>query len=106
MQVGFATRDENLILEGAYKAINISTLIDRADASMFKGKPPFRNSYDFLAEFAHPNHGGVLSLYSDNYPDQYRVEFGNTIKKGADTPADSHASGGHMADGDRGAGNR
>jgi len=84
MQVGFATRDENFIKDGAYKATNILTLIDRADVSMFKDKAPFRQSYDFLSEFAHPNHGGVLSLYSDNFPDEYRIEFGNTAKKKAD----------------------
>ena len=83
MQAGFATRDAVLLAERPdYKATNILTMIERLDKSLFKDKTPrLQSAYDFLSEFAHPNHFGIMGLYSDNFPDEYRVEFGNMSKK-------------------------
>jgi len=38
-------------------------------------------TYEFLSEFAHPNHLGILGLYSDNFTREYRIEFGVKAEK-------------------------
>jgi len=83
MHAGFATRDKSFFgEEEEFKAENILTMIDRMDRSLFKDKVPrLRAAYDFLSEFVHPNHLGILGLYSENFPEKYRVEFGNTTAK-------------------------
>jgi hypothetical protein len=83
MNVGFGTRYE--LFEGEkeeYKAQNILTVIDRMDRSLFGDKTPrLRDAYDFLSEFVHPNHLGILGLYSDDFPKEFRIEFGRTARK-------------------------
>jgi hypothetical protein len=81
MSVGFGERLGWLASEG-YQALNVLTVIDKMDKSVFHDKQPrFRNTYDFLSEFVHPNHLGILGLYSDNFPKEYRIEFGVTTEK-------------------------
>ena len=83
MELGFAARYEGFAGDDwAHKAEKILTLIDSMDRSLFGDKKPrLRDAYDFLSEFAHPNYLGVLGLYSDNFPEEYRVEFGKRRKK-------------------------
>jgi hypothetical protein len=38
-------------------------------------------AYSFLSEFVHPNHFGLLGLYSTHFPKEYRIEFGNAAEK-------------------------
>ncbi len=86
MNVGFATRFEEFMGDNwAYKAKNILVLIDAMDRSLFGDKTPrLRAAYDFLSEFVHPDHLGILGLYSDNFFEKgYRVEFGRTENKRA-----------------------
>jgi hypothetical protein len=84
MNVGFGARID--LSEGGeeweYKALNVLTMIDRMDKGMFRDKNPrLRKTYDFLSEFVHPNHFGILGLYSDGFPNEYRVEFGRIDNK-------------------------
>jgi hypothetical protein len=86
MYAGFATRDKGLL--GKYeefkefKAASVSTMIDRMDKSLFhENTPRFREAYAFLSEFVHPNHLGILGLYSNTFPREYRIEFGNVAEK-------------------------
>jgi hypothetical protein len=83
MHAGFATRDDAMLAERPeYKATNIITMVERMDKSLFGDKTPrLRGSYDFLSEFAHPNHFGILGLYSKTVASEYRVEFGNAAEK-------------------------
>jgi hypothetical protein len=83
MNVGFGTRYEPFTGENEeYTARNILTLIEAMDKSLFKDKTPrLREAYDFLSEFAHPNHLGLLGLYSDTFSEGYRVEYGKKRKK-------------------------
>lgn len=81
MTVGFGDRLGWLGSEG-YTALNILTVIDKMGKSIFHDKQPrFRKAYDFLSEFVHPNHLGILGLYSDTFSQDYRVEFGRTAEK-------------------------
>jgi len=54
-------------------AINVLTFIDRAD----KNVTGFRNVYDGLCEFAHPNWSGTSLLFARNDHDEIFTEFGN-----------------------------
>jgi hypothetical protein len=83
MNVGFATRVEEFQGEDEeFKALNILTVIERMDRSIFKDKRSrLLSSYEFLSEFVHPNHLGILGLYSDSFVDEYRIEFGRTARK-------------------------
>jgi hypothetical protein len=83
MSLLFAARHEFFLdMEGAYKAGSILTYIDRMDKSLFHDKKPrLRDTYEFLSEFVHPNHLGILGMYSDDYYDEGRIEFGKTVKK-------------------------
>lgn len=85
MSAGFATRFEEFMGDDwAYKAKNILTLIDAMDRSLFEDKVPrLRRAYDFLSEFVHPNHLGILGLYSDHLAEEHRIEFGRQGKKKA-----------------------
>jgi hypothetical protein len=71
---------EGVVKEGKeeeLKALNVLTAIDKMDKKMFpKKEASLRESYDFLSEFVHPNTFGIMGLYSDNFPKEYRVEFG------------------------------
>jgi hypothetical protein len=81
MSVGFGDRLGWLASEG-YQAISVMKVIDKMDKSVFRDKQPrFRKTYDFLSEFVHPNHLGILGLYSDSFPKEYRIEFGRTAGK-------------------------
>jgi hypothetical protein len=81
MTVGFGDRLGWLEDKG-YQALNVLTVIDKMDRSVFHDKQPrFRKTYDFLSEFVHPNHLGILGLYCDQYPKEYRIEFGVTVEK-------------------------
>jgi hypothetical protein len=64
MSAGFATRFEEFMGDDwAYKAKSILTLIDATDRSVFKDNVSrLRKAYDFLSEFVHPNHLGILGL--------------------------------------------
>jgi hypothetical protein len=83
MNVGFGTRYEPFKGEDQdYKAKNILTLIEAVDKSLFKDKTPrLREAYDRLSEFAHPNHLGLLGLYSATFSGEYQVQYGNKQKK-------------------------
>jgi hypothetical protein len=83
MNVGFGTRYDLFESEKEeHKALNILTMINQMDRSLFGDKTPrLRDAYDFLSEFAHPNHLGILGLYSDNFPETFRIEFGKTARK-------------------------
>jgi hypothetical protein len=83
MNVGFGTKFEVFEEQKPeFQALNVLTVIDRMDKRWFRDrKPRFRSTYDFLSEFVHPNHYGILGLYSDDFPKEYRIEFGNVAKK-------------------------
>jgi hypothetical protein len=85
MSAGFATRFEDFMGDDwAYKAKNVLTMIDAMDRGLFKDKlPRLRKAYDFLSEFVHPNHLGILGLYSDHLAEKHRIEFGNLGRKRA-----------------------
>jgi hypothetical protein len=86
MNVGFGTRLDVAGEKKEYwKAKNILTVIDDMDRNIFGDKDPrLRATYDFLSEFVHPNGYGIRGLYSDAFPGEYRVEFGNVSKKRED----------------------
>ena len=52
------------------------------DKRLFRdGVAQFRQTYDFLSEFVHPNHLGILGLYSTNFPQDFRIEYGEMAGK-------------------------
>lgn len=59
--------------------INVLTFVDRVNREV----PGFRNQYDLLSEFAHPNWAGAMGLYSKPDPPNLSVDFGANIR-GAD----------------------
>jgi len=68
-----------------HKATGVTAKITRMDESLFGEKSPvLRGAYGFLSEFVHPNHFGVLGLYSTHFPEEYRIEFGNIAEKKRD----------------------
>ena len=78
MNLSFAARHEHFAdFDGAVKAKSVLTYIDKMDVSVFGDKEGrIRDAYDFLCEFVHPNHLGLLGLYERSYPEEYRIEFG------------------------------
>jgi hypothetical protein len=69
-------------LEDASKARSILTYIDRMDRSVFHdNKGRLRDSYDYLSEFVHPNHLGILGLYADPDNSSLRIEFGKVARR-------------------------
>ncbi len=85
MSTGFATRMEEFYGDNEeFKAKSILTLIEKMDKSLFKDKAPrLIKAYEFLSEFAHPNHLGILGLYSDTerLARDQRIVYGVTLKK-------------------------
>jgi hypothetical protein len=83
MDVGFGNRmDVFDDQKEQYKAVNILTVIASMDKNLFHDKAPrLMKTYEFLSEFAHPNHFGILGLYSDNITKEYRIEFGVKAEK-------------------------
>jgi hypothetical protein len=83
MNVSFADRLGWLKEEGAdYKATSVLTMIERLDKSLFEDKiPRLRQTYDFLSEFVHPNHLGILQLYSTTFSSEHRLEYGDVARK-------------------------
>jgi hypothetical protein len=57
------------------QAVNILKCIDRAE-KMFPG---FRESYDAMSEFAHPNWAGSAAAYSKIAPEAFTVHFGRGL---------------------------
>jgi hypothetical protein len=55
----FATRDEEVIEEGAGRATNVITMIDKFDGAV----PGVKQHYDFLSEWCHPNWIGQQFLF-------------------------------------------
>jgi hypothetical protein len=60
--------------------VNVLTFVDRVD----KDVEGFRQQYDRLSEFAHPNWAGTTLLYSKSDAADCRTEFGSNIR-GADS---------------------
>jgi hypothetical protein len=60
------------------KAINVLTFVDRVD----KDIEGFRNQYDLLCEFAHPNWAGTVLLYSKLDIQNLWTDFGANIRGG------------------------
>jgi cation transport regulator ChaC len=58
------------------QAINVLTFVDRTD----KDIEGFREQYDHLSEFAHPNWAGTTLLYSRPDPQTLRADFGSNIR--------------------------
>jgi hypothetical protein len=88
MSVSFANR-LNIVEAGGHEFVaqNILSVIDRMDKQLFQGdkkKYGYRETYDFLSEFVHPNHYGILGLYCDHFPKESRIEFGNVAAKKRD----------------------
>jgi hypothetical protein len=63
--------------EGLPAALNALSAIDRVD-KQFEG---FRNTYDLLSEFAHPNWSGTFGTYGKNIREEMRVEYGPYIRE-------------------------
>lgn len=63
--------------EGMPAALNALSAIDRVE-KQFEG---FRNIYDILSEFAHPNWSGTFGTYGKNISEEMRVEYGPYIRE-------------------------
>jgi hypothetical protein len=62
------------------QATNVLTLVDRLEKEM----PGFREVYDELCEYAHPNWSGLTGAFSNNKPeDNYEVLFGPSMRSDA-----------------------
>ncbi len=59
------------------ESINILTCLD----SMDKVIPGYRECYDFLSEFAHPNSAGICKIYSKPDWNNREIHFGNNREK-------------------------
>lgn len=88
MNIGFATRLKGIYDEAdadKYKAQNILTAIEKMDKKLFRDKRlRLSATYEFLSEFAHPNHLSLHGLYNTEFHREYRNEFGITAKKKTD----------------------
>jgi hypothetical protein len=60
------------------ESINVMTFVDHVEKSL-KG---FRDQYDRLSEFAHPNWAGTSLLYARNDTENRRTDFGQNIRAG------------------------
>ena len=58
-------------------AINVMTLVDKVDREY----PGYREMYDLLCEYAHPNFYGVLDAFGKVNAEQLWVELGDEIQK-------------------------
>ena len=58
-------------------SINVLTYIDQ----MNKKIPNYRNYYDFLSEFAHPNSAGLCKIYSKIDWNNKTISFGNNRER-------------------------
>jgi hypothetical protein len=59
------------------QAINIQTMIDHMDRQL----PGFRERYDQLSEFAHPNWSGVFGLFAVTHHATYTTQFGRGLRR-------------------------
>ncbi len=66
------TRDDN---ENEYWSKNILTLLEKLD----KRYANFMNYYSILSEIAHPNHDGLLNVYSDWIDDGSILKIHNRV---------------------------
>ncbi len=77
MNAGFATRlKEMLEKNDEYRAKSIIDTIDKADALLGGTEYKLRPHYQFLCEIAHPNHFGILGIYSQTLSAPFRIQFG------------------------------
>ena len=58
-------------------AINVITLVDKVD----KEYPGYREMYDLLCEYAHPNFYGVLDAFGKVNAEQLWLDLGDEIQK-------------------------
>lgn len=86
MSVSMANRMK-LAKKGAkeFVAQNVLSIIDRMDKQLYAGnhKYGYRDTYDFLSEFVHPNNFGILGLYCD-FDGESGWQFGNVLQKKKD----------------------
>jgi hypothetical protein len=77
MYAGFATRlKEMLEKNDEYPAKSIMDAIDKADALLGGTEYKLRPHYEFLCEIAHPNHLGILGIYSHTLAEPFSIKFG------------------------------
>lgn len=70
MKATFGTKDKNL----PFEAFNVLTAIDQVVKETDTNN--YREMYDFLSEFTHPNFAGTQIAYISYTPGTYLVEFG------------------------------
>src|SRR5437763_472139 len=78
MKLSLGSRADNGIMP---QAISVLTFVDRVE----KDCEGFRQQYDRLSEFAHPNRAGTALLYSKPDPPSLWTDFGSNIR-GIDGP--------------------
>jgi len=78
MKLSMGSRTDTDIMP---QAISVLTFVDRVE----KDAEGFRQQYDRLSEFAHPNWGGTALLYSKPDPPNLWTDFGANIR-GVDGP--------------------
>jgi hypothetical protein len=74
MQLSMGNRADTDI--APHQAINVLTFVDRVE----KDVEGFRQQYDRLSEFAHPNWAGTALLYSKSDPLNLWTDFGANIR--------------------------
>lgn len=77
----FSTRLKDLHETEETQAVNMLTLIDKTDKT-FKG---FRENYDRLCEFTHPNQFGMTGHYSRLKKEDFEKQFGNDFGMSQDS---------------------